>query len=445
MLRRSALWRKPDEYEECAGSRLSSFEFDTHHERAGGPESPVWHRSALEVLPSDTEPRSYRELVAAWPAGWSGVVDWKAQMSQIRRALSRALLYFCAALGALGVASCTGSTSSSHKSAGTTSAALPSATLSATSSVATSAVSTAATQSDTAIVQADAAFAPANVSATNSCIYAEGVAGAIVGSAVKAGGPENDLPGCWYEPASGKYSLNVSVDAFTDADGDPCASIWTGLGWSVSRTQNGCVRIATGPQAFASTGTVSEVVGANTAVHRVVVLQIVDEDLSELGKGVNPAGADSRLASAAQAFLATSVLAADLTPSVTATVTATVNHGDGSAGQCSGDALFAAAVAEEHLDPNDPGYAALPPPANHPTVSEVKCVAGWAVGFVDHPNTGTADAGALFHFVGASWVEVAGLGGQLATCQLTQAGVPVAVANVLVPPAQSAPSSAAGC
>jgi hypothetical protein len=60
------------------------------------------------------------------------------------------------------------------------------------------------------------------------------------------------------------------------------------------------------------------------------------------------------------------------------------------------------------------------------------CDEGWAVGFVDHP-LGLDETTDLFRIVGIGWVEVTALGSETATCQLTDAGLPLAVAPTLIP------------
>lgn len=99
---------------------------------------------------------------------------------------------------------------------------------------------------------------------------------------------------------------------------------------------------------------------------------------------------------------------------------------------CSAKALFAAAVAKEHFNPNSPGYKSLPV-GNKAGAYGATCAGQWAIAAISHPYTGTTDSMTLFHVVSGHWVEVANLGGEPADCQLADAGVPPSLDSTLLP------------
>jgi hypothetical protein len=106
---------------------------------------------------------------------------------------------------------------------------------------------------------------------------------------------------------------------------------------------------------------------------------------------------------------------------------------------CSAGALFQAAVAGQHFNPSPSGY---PPGAGPgPGAYDPHCYGGWAIAGISHPNVGLTDGEVLFRAIDGTWTYVAGVGGVAADCELEQLSVPASVAQVLIPPSQSAPAS----
>jgi hypothetical protein len=111
--------------------------------------------------------------------------------------------------------------------------------------------------------------------------------------------------------------------------------------------------------------------------------------------------------------------------------TASVGTPVAPASKCSPKALFDAAVAKEHFNPNDPSYAKLGP-NQRPTAYGAICDGGWAFALISRPNVGTTDGFTLFRATSAgTWVEVAGTGPNNNACDLTGLGVPAKIAIVL--------------
>ena len=101
---------------------------------------------------------------------------------------------------------------------------------------------------------------------------------------------------------------------------------------------------------------------------------------------------------------------------------------------CTARNLFAAAVAKEQIDPNDPAYEALLEYGEGPQASDVICNADWATATVSRPQVGTTDGTTLFHLGNDNiWTEVAIIGNPVVDCRLVAEGVPPNIASILAP------------
>ena len=97
---------------------------------------------------------------------------------------------------------------------------------------------------------------------------------------------------------------------------------------------------------------------------------------------------------------------------------------------CDAAVLFAAAVAKEGFNPDDPSYASLGA-GQGPGAFHATCLGGWAMATVSRPPVGTTDGDTLFRARGGRWVEVAAIGYPLTPCALAHQGVPPDVARRL--------------
>jgi len=96
---------------------------------------------------------------------------------------------------------------------------------------------------------------------------------------------------------------------------------------------------------------------------------------------------------------------------------------------CSPKALFYAAVAKEHFNPNDPSYTKL---GQRPTAYDSICDGGWAFALISRPNVGTSDGFTVFKLVTAGkWIEVGETGPNNDACSISGLGVPAKIALVL--------------